>query len=509
MASLTAQGGSNDQKQYQVDPLVGKQETKDTAANNASIVGVTNNTKDSGINNNSTSNNNNSTSTPSEGTAKVSNSTTTTPSNTSNTPNTNTNTSANSSPATGKKKKTRVLASVSCVACKTAHRACRGGRPCERCIKYGIADKCRDSVQKKRGPVLKRLDTSGYSLHQRPLAPATLSPSYMLKQSLPMPNLLGMPHQHPAHHHPHHHPGAPMSAPLPRAHSSPVSLNSLGTASGVNSGNLLSAQDDTIFQFPPSGQSGYEYDKYNDSYDVPAYNNGNGRIRHDPYARYRQNHPSGDPYGGHSPVDSPGVYTRSPLTGDPSPYGSSHHSPIDPRSPYGHSPVDSYLPHALERQCVTSSPMEPPSTSTAFSFNDIPATNSLVAPYSSHDRHGSSISPTNKHLSVESLSSYQASYASNSPNPSPVPDISGGNLALPTDGDNRATGNNGYSGFTNNSNNSHQQSGAYDVSPVLASTSPNTVNANNTSLSPTGQQNLTAPPHHSSMPSLNNNLGFF
>lgn len=49
-----------------------------------------------------------------------------------------------------------------CMACQRACKRCDVGRPCERCIKYGMADSCRDSQRKerkkgvKRGPYKKR-----------------------------------------------------------------------------------------------------------------------------------------------------------------------------------------------------------------------------------------------------------------------------------------------------------------------------------------------------------------
>lgn len=37
-----------------------------------------------------------------------------------------------------------------CSACQRACKRCDVGRPCERCIKYGMADSCRDSQRKER-----------------------------------------------------------------------------------------------------------------------------------------------------------------------------------------------------------------------------------------------------------------------------------------------------------------------------------------------------------------------
>ncbi|KJE91203.1 hypothetical protein CAOG_02369 [Capsaspora owczarzaki ATCC 30864] len=47
--------------------------------------------------------------------------------------------------------KSRKHATISCTVCKAGHRACSGGRPCERCIRLGIQDQCVDVVQRKRG----------------------------------------------------------------------------------------------------------------------------------------------------------------------------------------------------------------------------------------------------------------------------------------------------------------------------------------------------------------------
>eukprot|EP01135_Chromosphaera_perkinsii_P009669 Nk52_evm1s1831 gene=Nk52_evmTU1s1831 len=54
----------------------------------------------------------------------------------------------------------RVVATVSCVTCKIAHRACTGGRPCERCVRLGLTATCRDTVQRKRGPMKKKSDSA-------------------------------------------------------------------------------------------------------------------------------------------------------------------------------------------------------------------------------------------------------------------------------------------------------------------------------------------------------------
>jgi hypothetical protein len=44
----------------------------------------------------------------------------------------------------------------SCAECRKAHKACDRNRPCERCVKLGIADRCESTVRKKRNIVKKR-----------------------------------------------------------------------------------------------------------------------------------------------------------------------------------------------------------------------------------------------------------------------------------------------------------------------------------------------------------------
>eukprot|EP01135_Chromosphaera_perkinsii_P000894 Nk52_evm57s152 gene=Nk52_evmTU57s152 len=66
-----------------------------------------------------------------------------------------------------KRKREPTQTVVSCTACKAAHRACRGGRPCLRCIKYKIGDSCRDAVQKKRGPAQKSAEEKAASAARR------------------------------------------------------------------------------------------------------------------------------------------------------------------------------------------------------------------------------------------------------------------------------------------------------------------------------------------------------
>lgn len=53
------------------------------------------------------------------------------------------------------------------VNCQKACKKCDDGRPCERCITYGITDTCRSSARKerkkgiKRGPYKKRTKDTG------------------------------------------------------------------------------------------------------------------------------------------------------------------------------------------------------------------------------------------------------------------------------------------------------------------------------------------------------------
>ncbi|KAI9351755.1 hypothetical protein DFJ73DRAFT_367796 [Zopfochytrium polystomum] len=37
-----------------------------------------------------------------------------------------------------------------CISCQRACKKCDNARPCDRCVKYGIADSCADSVRKER-----------------------------------------------------------------------------------------------------------------------------------------------------------------------------------------------------------------------------------------------------------------------------------------------------------------------------------------------------------------------
>ncbi|KAJ1939285.1 hypothetical protein EC988_007355, partial [Linderina pennispora] len=73
-----------------------------------------------------------------------------------------------------------------CVNCQKACKKCDSGRPCQRCIKYNLADTCVDSVRKqrrkgiKRGPYKKRKKESDQASSQstpQPTPPQSAGPS--------------------------------------------------------------------------------------------------------------------------------------------------------------------------------------------------------------------------------------------------------------------------------------------------------------------------------------------
>ncbi|KAG9124247.1 hypothetical protein FRC07_012273 [Ceratobasidium sp. 392] len=80
-----------------------------------------------------------------------------------------------------------------CSACQRACKRCDVGRPCERCIKYGMQDSCRDSLRKerkkgvKRGPYKKRDGES--ALAQAPGSMADVAPPGMLNELQRMNNM--------------------------------------------------------------------------------------------------------------------------------------------------------------------------------------------------------------------------------------------------------------------------------------------------------------------------------
>jgi len=57
--------------------------------------------------------------------------------------------------ATGMKLKRRQVKNA-CTNCQKACKKCDDERPCPRCVKYGIADECQDSVRKERRKGIKR-----------------------------------------------------------------------------------------------------------------------------------------------------------------------------------------------------------------------------------------------------------------------------------------------------------------------------------------------------------------
>ncbi|KAG9097206.1 hypothetical protein FRC06_007845 [Ceratobasidium sp. 370] len=74
-----------------------------------------------------------------------------------------------------------------CSACQRACKRCDVGRPCERCIKYGMQDSCRDSLRKerkkgvKRGPYKKRDGESALAV-PAPRSVADVAPPGMLNE---------------------------------------------------------------------------------------------------------------------------------------------------------------------------------------------------------------------------------------------------------------------------------------------------------------------------------------
>ncbi|KAL9933879.1 hypothetical protein V8E36_006961 [Tilletia maclaganii] len=70
-------------------------------------------------------------------------------------------------PPTNIVKSKRIQVKNACINCQRACKKCDTGRPCTRCIKYGLTDTCADSSRKerkrgiKRGPYKRRTNTSG------------------------------------------------------------------------------------------------------------------------------------------------------------------------------------------------------------------------------------------------------------------------------------------------------------------------------------------------------------
>ncbi|QRV99952.1 hypothetical protein RhiJN_27971 [Ceratobasidium sp. AG-Ba] len=85
--------------------------------------------------------------------------------------------------ASGATRQKRKQVKNACSACQRACKRCDVGRPCERCIKYGMQDSCRDSLRKerkkgvKRGPYKKR---DGESTLSAPRSVADVAPPAMI-----------------------------------------------------------------------------------------------------------------------------------------------------------------------------------------------------------------------------------------------------------------------------------------------------------------------------------------
>ncbi|PWN37506.1 uncharacterized protein FA14DRAFT_14838 [Meira miltonrushii] len=103
-----------------------------------------------------------------------------------------------------------------CVNCQKACKRCDEGRPCSRCIKYGLTATCMDSARKerkrgiKRGPYKRRATTGS-----QPTGTNWGNHSYLHSSSSSM--MLGHGNGYstsPHHHHNHHHGMALHSAPL-------------------------------------------------------------------------------------------------------------------------------------------------------------------------------------------------------------------------------------------------------------------------------------------------------
>lgn len=87
-----------------------------------------------------------------------------------------------------------------CSNCRRAHKACSGGRPCERCIKLGIEDECRSTVRKKR--VLTKKHWHSFLAQQ--LEQALLGKKQTVQQA-PRPGYSAVKPTMTGHHHHHHH----------------------------------------------------------------------------------------------------------------------------------------------------------------------------------------------------------------------------------------------------------------------------------------------------------------
>lgn len=59
-------------------------------------------------------------------------------------------------PTTGQVRPKRKQVKNACQSCQKACKKCDSGRPCARCVKYGLEDSCRDSIRKERKKGIKR-----------------------------------------------------------------------------------------------------------------------------------------------------------------------------------------------------------------------------------------------------------------------------------------------------------------------------------------------------------------
>ncbi|KAI8373013.1 uncharacterized protein BYT42DRAFT_578922 [Radiomyces spectabilis] len=107
-----------------------------------------------------------------------------------------------------------------CVNCQKACKKCDDGRPCQRCIKYGLTDTCQDSVRKerkkgvKRGPYKRRNQGSGSSQpSSASSSPAIATPMHGMYAS-PNMNMRGnMPLSYPGFNGAHYSPFGAVSYP--------------------------------------------------------------------------------------------------------------------------------------------------------------------------------------------------------------------------------------------------------------------------------------------------------
>ncbi|KAH9836105.1 uncharacterized protein C8Q71DRAFT_858118 [Rhodofomes roseus] len=134
-------------------------------------------------------------------------------------------------PSTVRPKRKQVK--MACTNCATACKRCDEARPCERCVKYGIADTCIDGVRKerkkgvKRGPYKRKSKTddppTSGETSAPPPAPYPAPPESYYPYVYPHPYVPpphdGQPHPEgvPGAHvpHPPYYPGYPVYAPYP------------------------------------------------------------------------------------------------------------------------------------------------------------------------------------------------------------------------------------------------------------------------------------------------------